>query len=92
MQGTDSYGSLEALFLESYETIHSACSDEDGRIPVDAFTSSCGRCRGLAHAFAKLDLDGDGYISAAEFTRLYLEFFTSEDPEAPGNWFWGPLE
>jgi len=42
-------------------------------------------------AFERLDLDGDGVISKDEFARLYLEFFTSEDPEAPGSWFWGPV-
>jgi hypothetical protein len=31
-------------------------------------------------------------ISADEFTQLYLEFFGSEDPDTPGNWFWGPFE
>ena len=42
-------------------------------------------------AFARLDLDGDGHISHDEFTQLYLEFFTSDDPEAPGSSFWGPF-
>ncbi len=43
-------------------------------------------------SFARLDLNGDGRISRDEFTQLYLEFFTSDDPEAPGSRFWGPFQ
>ena len=39
--------------------------------------------------FARLDLDGDGHLSHEEFHQLYLEFFRSEDPDAPGSWLWG---
>jgi len=41
-------------------------------------------------AFAKMDLDGDGHISREEFAQLYLEYFTTEDPDAPASAFWGP--
>lgn len=134
-QGSDAYRTVEALFLESYEAIYSACSDEDGRIPVDAFHElllSMSRAGGAGlsgwsdgffrlldadgdgvigpqeyrdlmasvlvdaavadASFAQLDLNGDGHISRDEFTGLYVEFFTSDDPEAPGSHFWGPFE
>jgi Ca2+-binding EF-hand superfamily protein len=42
-------------------------------------------------AFARLDGDGDGRLSEAEFTALYLDFYRSNDPEAPGSWLWGPF-
>jgi Ca2+-binding EF-hand superfamily protein len=42
-------------------------------------------------SFRRLDLDGDGQLSRSEFTQLYLEFFSSDDPEAPGSCFWGPF-
>jgi Ca2+-binding EF-hand superfamily protein len=42
-------------------------------------------------AFAKLDLDGDGHISRDEFAELYVDYFTTEDPEAPARYFWGPM-
>ncbi len=71
-------------------------ADGDGRIGRDEYRDFLAALlldRAAAdQAFARLDLDGDGYISGDEFTRLYLEFFSSEDPEAPGNWFWGPFE
>lgn len=41
--------------------------------------------------FPRLDTNGDGTISREEFQQLFVEFFTSEDPDAPGNWLWGPF-
>ncbi|MFI0451547.1 EF-hand domain-containing protein [Actinomadura sp. 6N118] len=40
-------------------------------------------------AMAKLDLDGDGRVSEAELVQALEEFFTSEDPEAGGNFLFG---
>ncbi|MEV0616436.1 hypothetical protein AB0I81_24180 [Nonomuraea sp. NPDC050404] len=41
-------------------------------------------------AFHRLDRDGDGAISHAEWCTAIEEFFLSGDPEAPGNWLLGP--
>jgi len=41
------------------------------------------------HAFAKLDLDGDGRISREEYARAIYDYHVSNDPNAPGNWFYG---
>jgi Ca2+-binding EF-hand superfamily protein len=69
-------------------------ADGDGTIGPDEYgdlMESVGIDRATrGEAFARLDLNGDGTISKEEFERLYLEFFTSEDPEAPGSAFWGP--
>ncbi len=40
-------------------------------------------------AFFHLDLNKDGYLTKDELTTLLNEFFYSEDPQSPGNWFWG---
>ncbi|WP_192809624.1 EF-hand domain-containing protein [Actinomadura rudentiformis] len=40
-------------------------------------------------AMAKLDLDGDGKISESELVQAIEEFFSSEDPEAGGNFLFG---
>ncbi|MGH3875194.1 MAG: EF-hand domain-containing protein [Pseudonocardiaceae bacterium] len=40
-------------------------------------------------AFAHLDTDGDGRLSAEEFTRAAVEYWSSNDPDAPGNWWLG---
>ncbi|MFC6089840.1 EF-hand domain-containing protein [Saccharothrix lopnurensis] len=42
-------------------------------------------------AFAKLDLDGNGEISHAEFRQAISDFYLSADPDAPGNHLLGPV-
>ena len=39
--------------------------------------------------FPKLDLNGDGVISQDEFVELVRQFHMSNDPDAPGNLFFG---
>ncbi|MGP3966559.1 EF-hand domain-containing protein [Streptomyces sp. 6N223] len=45
----------------------------------------------LGEAFRHLDLDGDGFLQPEEIRTAVTEFFTSEDPDADGNWLYGPL-
>ena len=45
-----------------------------------------------AATFAALDTDGDGTISKAEFLEAGAKFFFFDEPDAPGNHFWGPFE
>ncbi|NET41711.1 EF-hand domain-containing protein [Okeania sp. SIO2B3] len=40
--------------------------------------------------FPKLDLNGDGGITKDEFVVLVQQFHQSDDPDAPGNLFFGP--
>ncbi|MFE5536384.1 EF-hand domain-containing protein [Streptomyces sp. NPDC056492] len=42
-------------------------------------------------AFARLDRNGDGVLEPQEFQAAVADYFTSEDPEASGNWLFGPL-
>ncbi|QIB47612.1 EF-hand domain-containing protein [Streptomyces aureoverticillatus] len=42
-------------------------------------------------AFRRLDRDGDGSLSHAEFRAAITEFYLSPDPKAPGNWLLGPF-
>jgi hypothetical protein len=43
----------------------------------------------LAEAFAHLDEDGDGYLSREQFVNGLVQYWTSRDPQAPGNWWLG---
>ena len=43
----------------------------------------------LAEAFDHLDTDRDGYLSRQQFTSSIVEYWTSRDPDAPGNWWLG---
>ena len=42
-----------------------------------------------AETFAKIDSDGDGGISFEEFIQAGKEFYSSTDPDAPGNTLFG---
>ena len=39
--------------------------------------------------FQRFDLNGDGYISGDEIPELFRQFFLSDDPDAPGNLWYG---
>ena len=53
-----------------------------------AYGASAGQA---ARAFARLDLDRNGVLDAAELTAAITQFFTSPDPDAPGNLAFGRL-
>ncbi len=40
--------------------------------------------------FRHLDRDGDGYLTVEECEQAAEEFYRSDDPDAPGNWLFGP--
>ncbi|MDY6783338.1 MAG: EF-hand domain-containing protein [Cyanobacteriota bacterium] len=40
-------------------------------------------------AFQKIDTDGNGYISRDEFAKNLADYFLSDDPQDPANWFYG---
>jgi Integral membrane protein TerC family/EF hand len=44
-----------------------------------------------ADAFARLDLDRNGVLDAAELAQAFTQFFSSPDPNAPGNLAFGRL-
>ena len=69
-------------------------TDEDGVLGPDEFCDFFG-VFGLKSAlargvFVKLDLDGDGAISRAELLEMADQFYSSDDPDAPGNELFGP--
>ncbi|MEM7531122.1 MAG: EF-hand domain-containing protein [Chloroflexota bacterium] len=39
--------------------------------------------------FNRLDRDQDGYLTRDELTQAVKEFFTSNEPDSPGNWLLG---
>ncbi|MFJ3876907.1 EF-hand domain-containing protein [Streptomyces sp. NPDC090077] len=72
-----------------------ADADADGlvsRPEFDAFQRShfpgIGRAD-LDAAFGRLDRDGDGTLDPAEFESAVVEYWSSTDPDAPGNWWMG---
>jgi hypothetical protein len=45
----------------------------------------------MVDAFAKLDLDGNGPLDPEGIRPDVIELFTSDGPDARGNWLYGPL-
>lgn len=71
-------------------------TDESGVIEADEFCNFYG-AYGLSAAlsrqvFMDLDADGDGSISRDELHDMAHQFYTSDDPDAPGNRLYGPLD
>ncbi|WP_170177556.1 EF-hand domain-containing protein [Thermomonospora umbrina] len=70
--------------------------DDNGTISLPEYTAFIhGHAPGLpsdqvAQAFARLDVDGNGRIDHAELTGCVLDYYTSPDPHAAGNWLFGP--
>jgi Ca2+-binding EF-hand superfamily protein len=61
-----------------------------GKDEYSIFVSAGGISTEAAHqAFNKLDVDGSGVITRAEYSECIWEYWTSEDPNARGNWFFG---
>ncbi|MEV6521120.1 EF-hand domain-containing protein [Longispora sp. NPDC051575] len=74
-----------------------ADTDGDGVVSRAEFEHMYARTFGLppdrtAAGFAALDRDGDGVLDTAELLRAAGEFWTSADPDAPGNLMYGPLD
>jgi Ca2+-binding EF-hand superfamily protein len=44
-----------------------------------------------ADSFRRLDTDHDGKMTLQELTARLFEFFTSNDPDSPGTWLFGPV-
>ncbi|MFE0461623.1 EF-hand domain-containing protein [Kitasatospora sp. NPDC058965] len=82
-------GQLAEAFLEVADTDSSGTVDAD-----EFFTFQRAHFPALTRAeadtaFAHLDRDGDGRLSAGEFIAAIVEYWTSRDPGAPGNWWTG---
>ncbi|MCA9791386.1 MAG: EF-hand domain-containing protein [Candidatus Eremiobacteraeota bacterium] len=67
--------------------------DGDGQIQREDYRYFC-EAHGIPdetveESFQQLDRDGNGTLSLDEVVTLVREFYTSDDPMAPGNWFFG---
>lgn len=85
----DSIGHLSELVFSSLD------DDGDGRITLAEHRVFCrvfGFDPALADAiFPRWDTDGDGFVSVEELAAVVRQFFYATEPEAPGNWLFGPL-
>ncbi len=70
-------------------------ADGDGRLTVAeyrAYLRACGADDAIAQAFfAHVDLDEDGRITREELARAVEDFLLSQNPDAAGNYLFGPI-
>ena len=78
------------------ESTHIHCQlfdlDRDQRLSHQDYTAwvmAWGMGMDAADNFRRLDLDGDGYLHQNEISEYLRQFHFSNDPEAPGNRFYG---
>ncbi|MGB8690656.1 MAG: EF-hand domain-containing protein [Microcoleus sp.] len=71
--------------------------DKDGSISLEEYQVmykilGIGDASLAAEIFAKLDFDGDGKIMKNDYLNLIADFYLSDNPQAPGNLFFGAYE
>jgi len=81
---------LSERLLELFDT------DDDGVLGADEFCNFFGiyglKASLARQVFLDLDLDGDGAATRQELAGMVHEFYCSDDPAAPGNRLFGPLD
>jgi juvenile hormone diol kinase len=83
----------EVIIEPAYSSFDLIDTDHDGRITAEehrAYLIALSVDVATAEtAFEHLDINGDGFLSREEFVQLMDEFYTSDDPDAAGGWFYG---
>jgi Ca2+-binding EF-hand superfamily protein len=70
-------------------------ADGDDRVTLDEYRTylevSGADASGADALFQHADRDGDGRMTRDEMARAFEEYLLSDEPDAPGNHFFGPL-
>jgi juvenile hormone diol kinase len=98
LQVCDIFGQLPSAADEAVETVKPVVeamdANGDGKVTFTEYSAlikAIGSCTDeeARTGFDKLDRDGNGTLSAEEVSLGWFEYFFTDDPDAPGNWFYG---
>lgn len=71
-------------------------ADNDHQISQDEYLKFFRAFRGNSEegkiAFQKLDVEENGFLTRKEFLNVVTQFHLSDDPQARGNWLFGPYQ
>lgn len=87
---------FEPVFRPAAQAVAELCDgDRDGRIGPAEFRTMLSAF-GTSYddidaAFDRLDLDGEGTLAVGDLVAASRQFYADDDPNAPGNWLYGPL-
>lgn len=84
---------LEQIKQSGLVAARLADADGDGKITAEEYSRELrayGQTVDVNTYFSRLDLDGDGHLTYDEISQLVKDFILSNDPEAPGNYLYGP--
>lgn len=76
----------DAMFAAVDSNRDDYISPDEYQIMIDAWLGRDGDTD-----FPRLDADGDGRLSRAEFAELWLEFWAGDDASAAGTYVFGPV-
>ena len=82
-------GTAAAMFTAIDRNGDDRISGEEYRRLIETWS---GRQADTGAVFHRLDLDGDGYLSRAEFSAFWVEFWSGDDPTSPGTWVFGRFD
>jgi Ca2+-binding EF-hand superfamily protein len=87
---------FDPVFHPAAEAVALLCdTDGDGRVDREEFAvlqeAFNTPPEDTGAAFERIDTDGDGRVLVEELVAAIRAYYIGTDPEAPGNWLFGPL-
>jgi len=87
-------GTLDSLHRAARGTLRALDHTASGRVTLDEYADwlDAWGANGAEASFRQLDRGGKGFLTEEDVVVAVQEFYLSDDPDAPGNVLYGPLE